>query len=212
MGRRTGVAIFASAMLAAGGAFAADAPAALVLDYSGPPNPRLASFSELADGTELALGSGDTLTLLHYRTCKQVTITGGKVKVGVPRLAVEGGRKTEEPGEQCPQEVKVATAGVSGGVLMRSVAVFVLPARVDCTVVGARRAEVGSIEIAATGALPLVLPAAGGRVVAPEAAEPLAAGEYGLAVRALSGEPLKTLPVTVLEDAPADKLCLIRVE
>lgn len=204
--------VLAVAAVFSASAQAAEAPAALVLDYSGPANAKLSAFSELPDGTEVTLGARDKLTILHYRSCKQVSITGAKVSVTVPRLTVTGGTQSEEPGEQCPQEVKVATAGVSGGVLMRSVAVFTVAPRLDCVVVGGRKAEIGSVEVLEAGKEVLSIPVQGHRAIAAPGAPELNVGsEYSLVVKAIGGAEIKAIPVTVLEEA-SGKTCLLRVD
>ncbi len=206
------LALAAAAILLPSLALAANAPAALVIEYSGKADPRLDAYSELADGTEVQLGASDSLTLLHYRSCKQVTVTGAKVKVAMQRLEVTGGKKTEEPGDQCPSEVKVATAGVSGGVLLRSVNVSVVPPDLNCVLVGDRRAQVAAIEVQKDGAPVGRVPVTSAALTLPETIPLLQENaSYKLQMIGAGNKPMMAVDVSVLTADPAQK-CLIRVQ
>lgn len=184
----------------------AEMPAALVLDYSGPANARLSAFSELPDGAELNLGTKAKLTLLHYRSCKQINITGGKISVGGPHLTVTDGTSTEQPGEQCPQEVKVVSADTAAA------AAFTVAPRLDCVVIGSRKADVASVEVAESGKEVLSIPVMGSRIIAaPGAPELIAGRQYMLVVKAIGGAEIKATAITVQENSTG-KACLLRVD
>lgn len=187
-------------------------PAALVVDYAGKPNAALAAFSELADGADFTLGANDSVTLLHYRTCKTLGIKGAKVRVTRTQLDITGGSQKEEPGQGCPKELAVATKGVGGGLVMRSVAFHALPATIDCVVVGKARARAAALEIVEDGKPFLTVAIAGARAVAPVGTPALPPDrEFSLVVRATDGTPLIDVPVAI-EDAVAGRTCLVRVD
>lgn len=193
-------------------AWAGGPAAALVMDYSGKPHPSLMSFSEVAEGDEFALAPTDKLVLLHYRSCKMVTVTGGKVKIDKAKVIVAGGQSAEAPGENCPNEVVIKTAGVGGGVLMRSAPGFaVLPAKLDCVIVGSLRASVSRLQVQEQDAVVLDLPVAGPRVVAPADAPALSPDkDYEMRLLGAKGEVLNTHPVSV--EPGAKGACLIRMD
>lgn len=202
----------AALALSAGAALAAD-PAALVLDYVGKPSPLLASYNELADGASFALAANEAVTLTHYKTCKTVRITGAKVKVTRAALEVTGGSQKDEPGQDCPKEMAVATKGVGGGLVMRSVAFHALPDTIDCAVVGKARDRVAKLELVEDkGGTVLSVPVNGGRAVAPAGTPPLPHdGELSLVVRDGAGASLIDVPVSI-EDTVPGRACLVRVD
>ncbi|MFA6021925.1 MAG: hypothetical protein WC722_16805 [Rhodospirillales bacterium] len=180
---------------------AADAPVALVLDYSGPANAKFSAYSELSDGAELSLGARDWLTILHYRSCKRTTITGAKVLVALPGLSVNGGSQNESAGLHCPQEVRAA-ASVEG----------VMAPRMDCIVVGGRQTAVGRAAIFEDGREVLSVPMQGHRLIAaPAAAELRIGGQYTLVIQGIRGAAIKTIPVTIEANA-VGRTCLLRVD
>lgn len=205
-------AIAAAALMTAGAAQAAD-PAALVLDYVGKPNPLLTSYTELSDGASFSLGATESVTLTHYKSCKTVRITGAKVTVGRAALTVTGGSQKDEPGQDCPKEMAVATKGVGGGLVMRSVAFHALPDTIDCTVVGKARAQVATLDVTEDkGGTVLSVPVSGGRAVAPAGTPPLPRDhDLSLVVRGADGTALIDVPVSI-EPAIAGRACLIRVD
>lgn len=202
----------AAGLLVSGAAQAAD-PAALVLDYVGKPSQILAAYNELADGASFALAANETVTITHYRTCKTLRITGAKVAVTRAALSVTGGSQKEEPGQDCPKETAVATKGVGGGLVMRSVAFHTLPDAIDCAVVGKARARVAALDVTEdNGGVVLSVPVSGGHAVAPAGTPPLPHDkELSLVVRGTDGSTLIDIPVSI-EPAIAGRACLIRVD
>lgn len=198
--------------LFAGTALAAD-PAALVLDYVGKPSPLLASYNELADGASFALAANESVTLTHYKSCKTVRITGAKVKVSRAALDVSGGSQKEEPGQDCPKEMAVATKGVGGGLVVRAVAFHALPDTIDCAVVGKARDRVAKLELVEDkGTTVLSVPVVGGRALAPAGTPPLPHDhEISLVVRDANGASLIGVPVEIETTVPG-RACLVRVD
>ncbi|MGE5476739.1 MAG: hypothetical protein ACM3Q1_08810 [Bacteroidales bacterium] len=205
-------AIVAAATMTAGTALAAD-PAALVLDYTGKPNPLLMSYNELVDGSTFALAANESVTLTHYKTCKTVRITGAKVTVSRAALTVTGGSQKEEPGQDCPKEMAVATKGVGGGLVVRAVAFHALPDTIDCAVVGKARAQVAKLEVVEDkGGVVLSVPVTGGRAVAPAGTAPLPHNkELSLVATGADGATLVNVPVDIEATVPG-RACLIRVD
>lgn len=204
--------IAAAGMLVSGTALAAD-PAALVVDYVGKPSQILAAYNELPDGASFALGANEAVTITHYKTCKTVRITGAKVAVTRAALNVSGGSQKEEPGQDCPKETAVATKGVGGGLVVRSVAFHTLPDVIDCAVVGKARAKVAALEVTEDkGDVVLRVPVSGGHAATP-AGTPLLPQdkELSLVVRGADGTALIDVPVSI-EPAIAGRACLIRVD
>lgn len=203
---------FTAAMMLSGAALAAD-PAALVLDYTGKPSPLLVSYGELADGAAFTLAANESVTLTHYKTCKTVRITGAKVKVTRAALDVAGGKQMEEPGQDCPKEMAVATKGVGGGLVVRAVAFHALPDTINCAVVGKAHDRVAKLEfVSDKGGTVLTVPVVGGRALAAEGTPPLPHdGELSLVVRDGNGAALIEVPVDIEATVPG-RACLVRVD
>src|SRR6266571_6438127 len=115
--------IFLPAILHAGLARAANTnstSAALVMEVTGATKPPLAIHREVAAGTELAIGPGARLSLLHYATCSIVSFLGGMVKVTEQGLdAAEVNVESKKPGP-CPRvhNISLAGPGSLGGVIV----------------------------------------------------------------------------------------------
>ena len=119
--------ILLPAMLYAGPARAANtnsAAAALVMELTGATKPPLAVHREVAPGTQIAIGRGARLSLLHYATCSIVSFSGGTVKVTEQGLeAAEANIESRKPGP-CPHVHKISLAGpgpLGGGIVSRAI-------------------------------------------------------------------------------------------
>src|SRR6202158_5045141 len=114
--------VFLPAMLYGGFSHAADTNSALVMETSGVTKPPLAVHREVAAGTQIAIGPGGHLSLLHYATCSIVTFSGGTVKVTEQGLeAAEANMESSKPGP-CPRIHKISLAGpgpLGGGIVSR---------------------------------------------------------------------------------------------
>jgi hypothetical protein len=110
------------AMLYGGLADAANTNSALVMETSGVTKPPLAVHREVAAGTQIAIGPGARLSLLHYATCSIVTLTGGTVQVTEQGLeAAESNIESRKPGP-CPRVHKISLGGpgpLGGGIVSR---------------------------------------------------------------------------------------------
>lgn len=216
MTRKTvGVAAIAliSMALAVPAAQAAD-PAALVLDYSGGAATPLQSYDEVAAGTIVELPAGATLTLLHYRTCRTLTATGGVVRINTADVQVKGGTLRQDGAEQCPQEAKIRVAGIGGGVLMRSVPEWpaTLPVSLACSLVGRNSGLVESLTVMDGDAKVVQAAIAKHQVSLPKAAPALQPGhDYTLQIKVAGVETPETVLITTAQQ-PDGKSCLIRVD
>ena len=96
--------------------------AALVMELNGVTKPPLAVHREVAPGTQIAIGPGTHLSLLHYATCSIVTFTGGTVQVTEQGLeAAESNVESRNPGP-CPRVHRIALGGpgpLGGGIVSR---------------------------------------------------------------------------------------------
>ena len=115
--------ILLSALLHAGFARPANtnsAVAALVMEVTGATKPQLAIHREVAAGTEIAIGPGARLSLLHYATCSIVNFSGGTVKVTEQGLdAAEVNVESKKRGP-CPHvhNISLGGPGPLGGVIV----------------------------------------------------------------------------------------------
>lgn len=189
-------------------AWAGGAPAALVMDYSGYSNLRLQAFSELADGAVVRLGERERLTLLHYKSCRRMTVTGGQVAVSAGGINAQGGKLQEDVQGNCPEEIDAALSA------KEPQKVSAIAPALDCVVVGGQAGDVGSIEIMEGAAMVQSVPVQGNRVISAPAARPLAAGrEYTLVIKDIGGKALDQVVVDVgASQGEGPKACLIRVQ
>lgn len=86
-------------------------PAALVLGTSGPIEPHVAPFSEVESELTLTLSPGARMTIVHYRSCFEVEVEGGRIEIGADDYWIEGGRVVREVRIGCPVELSTGNAG-----------------------------------------------------------------------------------------------------
>lgn len=200
----------AAVMLLPGMSLAAE-PVALVTASQGKPVAGLELYSEVEDGAVLKLGAGQGVTLLHYRSCRNVTVTSGEAVVTRRAVEAKGAMVEETAAENCPQEVSVTTTGVGGGALVRAVGFVTMPARLDCIIVGEKRKKVSKVEVVLDDKTVQSLPVVGGRITSPADAVPLD-GEREYQLRLISGKSvLSEGKVGIVESKPG-RICLIRVD
>jgi len=151
---------------------------ALVLEVDGGSTPTVQPYTEVPAGTTIELAPGAKLVLLHYRTCRALGVTGGKVTVGEEGLVATGGSRTLDARRQCPRTVRLRTGGEAAGTVLRSapVAAATLPARPAFVVVGARAGEYGAVRILRAGQIVREAPLDAPRFQWPADAAPLVAG------------------------------------
>lgn len=164
-GIRRGTAPLAIAILVAasawtGEASAADQPAGLVLELSGEIEPALAPFTEIIEGTRLALGDEARLSFVHYETCKLVTMTGGEVRIERRRYLIARGRVEAERSQDCPRQVQLTASGTGAGLLLRGGADEArIPLRPNFVLVGRNAPTVRRVTLLEDGRAVASLPA-----------------------------------------------------
>lgn len=199
---RTIILAFVAAMTASA-VHASQLPAALILDYSGPPRAGIEAYGEIQPGREIGLGPRDRVVILHYGSCRQVAVTGGKVSVSTESLVVSDAKESQEAGHFCPQEVTLTGGGD---------APQAISARVDCMVIGKRKSDLGEVEIRDGENVLLSVPVQGYRLITAPAAPEMKPGKtYSLVVKGIRGAELAKVPVMVGGNAH-DKACLLRFE
>lgn len=187
-------------------------PVALVTDYAGGKGSKIEAFSELTEGQTLTLGAKDRVTVLHYRSCKSLTITGGTIHISRQAVTQDGGTREEAPGEACPQELTVATAGVGGGALVRAVGFSTIPSALEsCILVGAQASKISAVAVGQNDT-PLFTAKVQGRRLEIPAGQSLTEGsDYSLGF--LAGKTvLQTQNVSAIAPSSNGGPCLIRVD
>lgn len=188
---------------AAGSVQASQLPAALILDYSGPPRAGIEAYGEIQPGREIGLGPRDRMVLLHYGSCRQVAVTGGKVSVSAESLTVSESSENRDAGHFCPQEVSLSNV---------SAAPQPISARVDCMIIGKHKADLGEVAIMDGDQLLLSVPAQGYRLITAPAAPEMKPGKtYSLVAKGIRGAELAKVPVMV-DPTAQDRACLLRLD
>lgn len=127
-------------MLAAAPASAADA-VALIMSVSGKVSPDVAAYSEIAPETSLDLGADGRISFVHYPSCRQVTVVGGKLVFGPAEVQVDGGTIEREAPQKCPKKMSIKVAsGQAAAVRFRSLSIPTdrLSLKPACVLVGAK--------------------------------------------------------------------------
>ncbi len=95
------------ALSAQGGEVAKADPSALVLSVGGTTVPPVKPNEELDERAAIRVRPGSKLVVLHYRTCKEITVTAGVLNVPLDAFSVDGARPPEEQRVTCPREQKL---------------------------------------------------------------------------------------------------------
>lgn len=146
-------------------------PVAMVMDVVGATEPLLAVHQEMGPGTQVLLAPDARISILHYRACSIVTVTGGSVTITAGAVDVITGKKESKAGP-CPRVHRVVAAGLgtSGGAILVRTSPR-LPARLDADGVQAQLAANEEIVLAgpkaATAMVAEVLDSKGERVEGP---------------------------------------------
>lgn len=170
-------------------------PAALVLDVTGATEPAIFPYSEIEAGTEVTLADDARLSLIHYGTCKALTLVGGSVRIEANRYLIGRSRVEEERSQDCPNEVALAEDGTAAGVLMRDVAGGTphLPIRPSFVIAGGSADTVERIDILVGAAPVMTLPVKARHVAWPQDATALKSGsEYGVSIVRSDGSSTDT--------------------
>lgn len=186
--------VAASGLMAAAPAVAADA-VALVMSVSGKVSPSIAAYSEIPSQSAIDLGSDGRISFVHYPSCRQVTVLGGKLTFGAQDVEVDGGTVEKETPQKCPKKMSIKVAGTAAAVRTRDI--FSVPTprlseRPSCVLLGGMARDFKEAR---------VTPESGGKALAtmkmsgpvfqwPAKAMSLADGRYKLQlIRAGGGDP-----------------------
>lgn len=203
-------------MAPAVGAAPPQPPVALVIEVTGTVEPALEPYSEVADKDNVKLAGGARLTFLHYATCQEVTVSGGRITFTVGTFSVEGGGITHSSRVDCPRSVTIQPDAVAGAVLFRSFrarTVVTLNPRPVFVLVGTKATNFTRIRILRDKKTIFEGKIEGRRFAWPEGEPPLAPGwVYALDLLTAGGGKPRTVAVEVVDQRGRSPLTLIRVD
>lgn len=171
-------------ILAAVGAGPARAAAALVIPVEGEALPPLDASGELNVGDELSLADGGIVAIIHFRSCEELELKGGALKVGPTQVLHRNAEILYRAKGDCPESVDLVDTDAKGAVtLMRGGnedGKDAGPAAVEPRPrfpIGGDRAAAVDIGVFRDGAEIVRLEVENGRAAWPETAPPLAVGD-----------------------------------
>ena len=194
----------------------ADPPVALVVAVDGSTEPAVTPYSELSAGAPILLGAGAKIAFLHYATCEEVTVGGGRLSFTSQRFQHSGGKVLDRKRSTCPKMVSLGGDTRIGGLVLRSggkggsLKVSTTPSIV---VVGARAARATAIAVKRGETTVLRLPLDGRVVRWPDKAPPLVGDtDYEMVVSFAPGEADQAFTVRAMGNIRADDMALVRVD
>lgn len=122
-------------------------PVALVLELDGAMEPQVEPFSELAPGDTIELSDGATLAFLHYPSCAEVTVRGGRLVLSEQRYTLQRGKIVSVDRARCPKTVVLSENRQVGGVLLRSGGSPTLSTRPEFVIAGQGIGEVARVRV-----------------------------------------------------------------
>lgn len=137
--------VFAMA-LGAGPARAAE-PVALIMELDGDTDPMVEPFGELAPNDAISLSDGATMLFLHYPSCSEVTVQGGRLVMSAERYTLQGGRIVSVDRARCPKTVVLASSGQVGGVIIRGPASAKLGTRPEFIIAGKDVMDIAMVHV-----------------------------------------------------------------
>jgi len=207
---RTAAVIVALSAGMTAGAARADVSAGILLDVKGTVTPAVTALSEVEAGEKLALGPDSRLTLVHYRSCRTLTVVGGSVTFNLTQLIVQGG-KIEDEKRRCPKRFALADGGstTAGGLVLRGGPgeTQQMTQRPIILLSGPRAAEIADAELRGPGGTVARWPAGTRRLELPASGSALQTGtSYDLVLRARAGGAEETHKLTVSSAAGAEAI------
>lgn len=191
-------------------------PVALVIEVTGTIEPALEPYSEVANKDNFKLAGGATVTFLHYATCQEVVVNGGRITFTVGAFRVEGGDITNSSRVDCPRSVTIQPDARAGAVLLRGLrasAVVKLNPRPTFVLVGAKASNFVRIRILKDKRTFFEGKLEGRRFAWPVGAPPLAPSKgYALDLLTAGSSKPRTVAVEVVDQRGQSPLTLIRVE
>jgi len=205
----------AIALVLVGAVAHAQTAAALVLEKRGASDPEVQPYTEITVGATISLSPGTRLVFQHYRTCRTVTVIGGKARFGDEIYTITGGIEERETKAPCPRTMTLKVGGESGGILMRGPSLVRLPSQPAFILVGRHADDYSLIRVSKGGTVLLEASLVSRRFKWPTGTVPLAAGtayELVLLPEMGSGKPIAKKFRVSASGLAGERLLLIRVE
>ncbi len=114
---------------------------ALVIDLDGTIKPHVELFDELEAGGDYQLEGDTLLTVAHYASCQEITISGGRLSVGENSMSIDGSLVLDQAPVECPAEVDLAVTDTkNASVVFRAmIPLTEVPLRPEIVVAGNSR-------------------------------------------------------------------------
>ena len=157
------------------------------------------------------------MVFLHYATCQEVVVSGGRITFTIGAFQVEGGDVTKTSHVDCPRSVTIQPDAVAGAVLLRSLMkarpVVTLDPRPVFVLLGAKATKFTRIRMLQDKKTIFEGRIEGRRFAWPAGEAPLAPGwVYALDLLTAGGDEPFTIGVEVKDRRGQSPLTLIRVE
>lgn len=203
-------ALYAVVLSMAAGVAQSDQPVAVILDVNGPIFPDVEPFDEVEAGTSLKLATGTQLVIGHYRTCDEVTLTGGEVAIADDHFIIEGTDEVSSEQGACVGDVQLETADlVSASIVTRSLtAVSKIAPRSSVGIAGRDAAKYTEMSIRRGGNTLLTAPIARQRAMIYDTVGALKPGARVVVV--LTGPDVQTRAAWVEISAQAPAWTILR--
>jgi hypothetical protein len=200
-----------AALIAGGSAARAQHAVAIVVDIDGKTSPALAANAEIPDKSVIALQPGTTLTLVHYKSCELLVVSGGRIAVEEGKYDVSGTKVVQEEKVSCPaeQQTTLANSNQASGtaaLVLRSgePGRTFIPLKPMVLAVGGKARDFVRVEILDGTNVVATLPLASGRAAWPAGTKPLVGyRKYTLRFVAAGGAAV-SFPVTANPSLPQD--------
>lgn len=190
----------------------AEAPVALITDWSGVDDPRFTAYSEILPGTTIELGSAGKMTFVQYRNCQEMTATGGTITILAEGFSMANSVVTGSK-QGCPQLVRLTSStAMTGGLVLRGTPhILQLPTHPIVAVAGAKASQYTSVAFVADGTPAIEAKLTNGRATIPAGDKGLiAGGSYQLVLKG-QGVPDFTLPAQV-SNAETGPLAVLKID
>jgi hypothetical protein len=195
----------------------ADRGAGMVLKLSGQTEPPLAPFTELPLGKPFKLDTNTMISVVHYDSCRVVTIVGGEITLTTLGVDSQGGIIKDSQVRTCPKEhlmTQGAAAATSGGMLMRSTDDSLeLTTKPNVVFTGALSGDVQEADILRDDRVVAKLKPSDHGITWPSSQAPLAMGtDYTLRLQVAGAPKPITQDFSTVPDSEVDGITIVRVE
>lgn len=177
--------LYANAAVLAVCGVAAAAPAsaaeavALVMSVSGKVSPGVDAYSELTSDKSVDLGTDGRISFVHYPTCRQMTVVGGKLSFIPGEVQLQGGKVEHEAQQKCPKKMQLKVAQGSGAVtVLRSLKISAgdVAVRPSCILVGKNARDYSVVQVSLDNKTVANFKISGPEVAWPATTAPLQSG------------------------------------